>query len=293
MVDPGQKDPAPGETWAYRARLFDPLVAVEVIRHGVKRPARVLVRFVDESFEGKEDWVPPTRLKVPWDGVEDYRAYEERWDRIRKAGCQDDDPWFRAADDVIETLFEPEQVEVGWRESGAVRISDPSALARQLGLKDTQLAGHPLAFMEDGQLIAPWEVTEFIAATAARQNPDPILQRVADEERKAAHEAIHGHWTRTGRRSNDRFFKPEFCASWDNERYRPVREILRSWCGIEANERFDELAELRKEIKRVGEIAQQAIDALRAAGQAAQATRLEHTLGIPADLLRQRHEDAD
>jgi len=64
--------PAAGELWAYRARGQDPLVQVAVVRLGVKTPQRVLVRFVDEEFEGQQDWVPPARLKVPWSGVDEY-----------------------------------------------------------------------------------------------------------------------------------------------------------------------------------------------------------------------------
>lgn len=73
----------PGKSRAYRARQVDPLVDVSVVRLGAQKPARVLVRFVDDEFEGREDWVPPARLKVPWSEVEEYRAREERWNRLR------------------------------------------------------------------------------------------------------------------------------------------------------------------------------------------------------------------
>jgi hypothetical protein len=59
-------DVEPGERWAYRARQVDELVEVRVLRLGTQKPARVLVRFVDDAFEGREEWVPPARLKVPW-----------------------------------------------------------------------------------------------------------------------------------------------------------------------------------------------------------------------------------
>jgi hypothetical protein len=68
--------------WAYRARGQDPLVQVAVVRLGVKTPQRVLVRFVDDEFEGRQDWVPPARLKVPWSGVDEYVARERRWDEM-------------------------------------------------------------------------------------------------------------------------------------------------------------------------------------------------------------------
>lgn len=49
---------AVGETWAYRARGQDPLVQVSIVRLGIKTPARVLVRWVADEFEGAQDWVP-------------------------------------------------------------------------------------------------------------------------------------------------------------------------------------------------------------------------------------------
>ena len=53
----------PEQRWAYRARQVDEFVEVSVVRLGTQRPARVLVRFVDDAFEGREEWVPPARLK--------------------------------------------------------------------------------------------------------------------------------------------------------------------------------------------------------------------------------------
>ena len=60
----------------------DPLVEVEIVRIGTQRPARVLVSFIGEAFEGRQDWVPPSRLKVLWSDVESYLAREARWARI-------------------------------------------------------------------------------------------------------------------------------------------------------------------------------------------------------------------
>jgi len=96
----------PGQRWAYRARQVDELVEVSVVRLGTQQPARVLVRFVDDAFEGREEWVPPARLKVRWGSVDQYRAREERWDRIHAAGLSPDDPREDAAERVIEIIFD-------------------------------------------------------------------------------------------------------------------------------------------------------------------------------------------
>ena len=34
------------------------------MRLRAQRPARLLLRFVDDRFEGRQEWVPPSRLKV-------------------------------------------------------------------------------------------------------------------------------------------------------------------------------------------------------------------------------------
>lgn len=39
----------------YRARQVDELFQLQVVRLGTRRPARVLVQFVDDAFEGREE----------------------------------------------------------------------------------------------------------------------------------------------------------------------------------------------------------------------------------------------
>jgi len=75
-------EPAVGEAWAYRARRGDPLVEVMVVRIGVRTPRRLLVRFVADEFEGRQDWVPPSRLKVPWRDLDAFIARELRWEGV-------------------------------------------------------------------------------------------------------------------------------------------------------------------------------------------------------------------
>lgn len=275
----------PGESWAYRARGVDPLVEVSVVRLGSQKPARVLVHFVADEFEGREEWVSPARLKALWEGVGEYRAREERWNRIYDAGLDLDDPRRSAAEEVFELLIEREVAWVGYRKGGAIWIAQPEVLATQLDLGVEQLIGHPDSFVEDGVVVAPWEITELVVRTAAQRSPDTIMNRVWEGELEARREAIHGHYLSTSR-GKDMYISPERSIEFDNDYGKPVREALRAWCGVEAVERFDELVELRKEIKRVGEVAQSAIDALRAAGHASLASRLERDLGTPVDILR-------
>lgn len=186
---------------------------------------------------------------------------------------------------MVELLIDDEVASIGYRHGGATSISQPQVLADQLGLQVEQLTGHPDSFVEDGVVIAPWEITELVVRTAARQNPEPIMQRVWEGEQKARYEAIHGHYLSTSR-GKDMYISPEHSIEFDNDYLKPRREVLRSWCGVEAVERFDELVELRKEIKRVGDVTQSAITALRAADHASQASQLERKLGTPVEMLR-------
>jgi hypothetical protein len=75
------------------------------------------VRFVDERFEGRQEWVPPARLKVPWAAVGVFRQREARWDRIDKLGIGDE-PVSRAAEEVFEALIEHDIARIEYREAG-------------------------------------------------------------------------------------------------------------------------------------------------------------------------------
>jgi hypothetical protein len=110
---------------------------------------------------------------------------EARWNRIDAAGLPPDDPREDAAQTVIDLLLGDDGAEIGYRESAAIRLRDPAVAAAKLCLDPGQLTGHPFAFTENEVLIAPWEVTELIVTTAARLNPGPVLEHVAQEERVA------------------------------------------------------------------------------------------------------------
>ncbi|MEW1819330.1 hypothetical protein AB0323_00860 [Arthrobacter sp. NPDC080031] len=233
------------------------------------------MRLVADEFEGKEEWVPPARLKVLWSQAAEFEAREGRWALVSAVGPDREDPREYAASEILE----------GYVDSELASIKEPEVLASRLGLRAEQLTDHPEAFIEDGAVIAPWPATELVARTVAEQNAEKILQRVQAEERKARYAAIHGEYQSGGR--GDDHISPEISEEVDREFSAPIREVLRDWCGAENVERFDELVELRKEIKRVGDVAQGAINALRAHGHPATlAFQFESELGTPVELLR-------
>lgn len=229
-----------GEEWAYRARQIDPLVRVEIIRTGSHEPPRVLIRFVDEEFEGREEWVPPNRLKVPWADADDFRATEARWAAVEEAsqvtGTDDS-----AAGIVFDKLIKSELATLIYNADGVVRIHDVNALAASLDIDAETLRSDAVSFVEDDDLVAPWRIAVLIARRACERDPKPILRYVEEEEADAAQEAIYGKWYPGTRTHPVSTISAEICRDVDEEHGRPVREVLRGWCGTEAVAQRDEL----------------------------------------------------
>jgi hypothetical protein len=263
-----------GESWAYRARSQDPLVEVRVLRIGSNRPPRVLVRFVDDTFEGKEEWVPPARLKVLWAGVEEFRVREKRWEAVSADGPGRDAPEDYAASAVFDTLIPRDIATLGNNvRTGVSLIHDTQRLGDLLGLDPTEFESSPLACREDDALVAPWATTELIVRAAAQRNPDPILRQVDTEEAEYRHKTIHGEQYQSARDGQLRHLEAEwFVQRLDEPLNRPYWQLLRAWCGQDATDRHDEMVELRYEVARIGQLAEQAIALLREAGAAATPT---------------------
>ena len=269
---------------------MDPLVEVEVKRLGTQKPARVLVLFVGDEAEGREDWVPPARLKVPWGEVDEFIAREARWDAVDTHPGLRGAPEDYAADQVLRTLIDESLATAVDRYPGVTRIIDVQGLARRLELNEADLRADPVAFEEDGALLVPWATTELIVRRACELFPESILREVEEEEREARQEAMHGETiTSSGRNSRSFYIEPEQAAKWDAEQPygKPTRELLRQWCGQEAVARQDELMALREEVVRVDALLSEAIRMLRDAGHKEQAASLERRFGVPLNEARE------
>jgi hypothetical protein len=275
--------PTVGDAWAYRVRQSGPLAQVIVEKLGTRTPVRIQVRFVDPSFEGLVDWVPPARLKVPWAQAAEFAARESRWEDVRRPAEAAAPHEVDAAEICFDKLVSSDLATIEYRaEEGVVRIRDLPALAGLLGLPENQLS-HELAFVEEGDVIAPWPITRVVATTVARQRPDELLRYVAQEEKKAQRDSTYGY--NYGRRGESHV-SAEICAEVDEENGRPVRDVLRAWCGAEAVDRREELDALRAEVVRLGALTERAITELRRAGRPREAEGLSRELGIPVEALR-------
>jgi hypothetical protein len=275
-VGKATREPLVGEAWAYRARSTDPLVQVVVLRMGVKTPQRVLIRFVDDEFEGQRDWVPPARLKVLWREVEPFVDREARWDRVLAASPPLDSPEEMAVSVVFDVLIDPALAALGFSATnGTITVADVEGLAAYLDLGPDELRADLSCFEEDGNLIAPWPTTCLVAKRAAERDPEAVLRHVEREEAEARRDAIYGR-DYPGRGKNGRWsVTPEICAQVDEEHGRPIRAILRDWCGAEAVGVRSELGDLRKEVLRLTKLVESSVEALRQAGARREAERIE------------------
>lgn len=279
-----------GESWAYRARQSDPLVEVRVVRVGERRPVRVLVRFVGEEFEGREEWVPPARLKVAWSQADEFVAREARWAAVIAASPVRDTAEHYAASSVFDTLIDRELATLGYRDdSGVASIHDVEGLAQFLDVEVAKLRGDPLAFVDGGALVVPWTITERIVRRAIEREPEKVLRQVDKDEAEQREKMLHGEWWRSSVAGEFRHLEASYFVEADEEPYnRPCRELLRRWCRAEAVERHDELVELRKEVVRLAQLVRDAVATLRDAGQGEAAGRVERELGVSVEELRRR-----
>lgn len=280
----------PGERWAYRARGIDPLVEVKIKRLGTQKPARVLVAFMGEEAEGREEWVPPARLKVPWARVEAFEAREARWDAVDTHPSLRGEPEEYAIDEVMRILIDGTLATGYYKYPGVTGIVDVSGLAERLQLDEGTLTAEPVAFEEGGRLYVPWATTELIVRRACELFPEQVLREVAEQEEKARQHAMHGQTLASSGRNGHLFHtEADQEAKWDAEEPygKRMRDLLRQWCGEAAVERQDELLALREEVARVDSLLSEAIRMLRDAGMKEQSTDLERRFGVQLSVARE------
>ena len=278
-----------GEVWAYRARSIDDLVEVQALRIGSAKPARVLVRFEADEFEGREEWVPPARLKVLWTGVEEFRVQERRWAQVSELSPPRDSAEHYASSIVFEALIDDQIATLGYgHDDGVVIVHDLDALTAFLDVDPEELLDSPVAFQTAAGLVVPWPTTEMIARRAATRDPNPILRQVEADEATFQRRAIFGETYPATRGYPEWHIDAKDCAEREDEPYnRPCWNLLREWCGSAAVDRRDELLALREEVARLARVIVDAAGTLRRKGFADDATRIERDLGVPvADVRR-------
>ncbi|XVS66015.1 hypothetical protein ACQPYE_08165 [Actinosynnema sp. CA-299493] len=282
-----------GQEWAYRANQRDRVARVQIRRIGTKRPPRVLIRFVEDEYEGREEWVSPARLKTTWDKAAEWLAHDQRWAALHDASWRPrDDHELVAAEMVLDDRAALSSVETGLgKDAGILFIRDLPALAKLLDLDATELTSDPLSIpQDDGAWAVPFATMLVVAQRAAQVLADEVLDEVSRDEAKARYEAIHGSYYGS-RRGEGHYFSPEVCVEAD-QRNVPARALVREWCGQGGTERHTELEALREEVFRLGKLVEQAATALRRWDKPA-AEKLEKELGVPIEALRRSKREED
>ena len=275
-----------GEEWAYRARAVDEITPVRIIKVGVRQPPRVIVRFLDESYEGREEWVPPGRLQVAWADVRSWQARQDRWERVAipSEGIYDT-PEYWAASTVFDVVVPEEILHMAYRGSaGVLCVSDLDKAAELLEVHPSVFVEDSRTFLDDdGTTIVPWTTTLTLAKSSAPKHVDAILRRVERDERKNGQRAIYGEYDKG--RKNAWYTSPEVCAELNAE-WEPVHRLLREWCGRDAVVDRDEIRNLQTEILRIAQVAQKAITALEEAAGSKAVKSLKQELGVSIETIR-------
>jgi hypothetical protein len=264
----------PGSAWAYFSSTHAEPSHVQVLRLGIVTPARHLVRFLEDEWEGHEERVVPSRLRYPWSAVEARRA-----DAAALAALlAHDDPTIGedlAADYVAETFLGSivrRQTQSG--HVGLLDVLDAEAAACTSGLPlaDVRRDGHEF----DGVLTVPRPTATAIFAAAAQANAEAVLSYVRAEEKRGLREASFG--ARSGRGKSVRYQTPESCQDSFDAITRPTLEVLTEWVGRDAVTAEKRYAEALALSRLAYDIADTALLALRRADRKPQALRLYRLL---------------
>lgn len=141
---------------------------------------RVRIQHLDDRAAA--EWVPVSRLRVPWTLREPYLAREERWDRVSSHRGHPDDR--DAAWDILGWCVSDEVADLyAGGGAGVLEIFDIPGLSRATGLSTEILLEHEDCFEEDGAWYAPWPMTSTIATALAQRHAGAIFERIEAQER--------------------------------------------------------------------------------------------------------------
>lgn len=265
-----------GEHWAYRARRGEPMAEVRLERIGEQRPPRVRVAFLGDDFEGRIEWVPPSRLKTPWGARDDYIAGEQAWAALREPSKA----MTNIDDDLINHVFgrylggDVISRPHGANSRGITVVRDWPLLEARTGLSRDEVR-HPAEIERAEGTYVPWPSTLLITKALARINGEQLLIEIAAEERLEQAAAAHGRLTSHSFESRER------TAELYDEFYVPYFATLRVWAGDQAEQSASQAAEvafLRQRVGSLTDLLNFAVDQLKESGLEAEAWKLHSAI---------------
>jgi len=282
-----------GERWAFRRDRTSRWAEVQIKAVGVKRPPRVRVEFVEDRFEGKTEWVSPSRLEVLWDDLPAYDKRDRRW-RALKDAPRPTQVEERAAEIVVPLVIGSEVATLSWTGyNGALVVYDLDALLAVLSWPADVLLGDELTIVEDGETWIPWRVTRSVIEELVPRQATQIFQKIEARERDDQRKSVTGYDFRWTRNSELISIPGEVAARYTEKHQTPVFDQVRRWIGSETSTDRDELVELRREVARLGRLTQRAINKVRELRSPKFADQLEHELLNPPGPYPGYGEDSD
>lgn len=251
-----------GDSLIYREREAAPSEPVRFLqRKEAKKPPRIEVEFMRGDRAGTRASVPGNRIYGPWSGVEAFDAYMAGLERLRaddettetESGAVEDAYLLLLPRDVAGTLWNPVH--------HATRIHQRARL-EELVATDLDALLQPFATMEqEGDLLVSPNASSAVAEALCRAHPAQVAEWVLeDEERRRA-------WTKRGKPAGVDGSRNGTSPEWEwlmyRQTYRPIYELLRSWCGHRAVTAHEQRVTAEAEVQRLKVLCAELIDSLR------------------------------
>lgn len=264
--------PATGQEWAYRLRDDSSSQRVKIVSIDRQtRKFRVEIRHLDGDLAGKEENVPRSRLKVPWNEVGQYDASMDNWKLLRSESVDENES--SAMWTAVELLIPSAVAELFLTPvDDALVIHDLSALE--------SLTNHPLDALPtnhswityNGKPCLSPLASLTIAEWACHQNPAPVLERILAEEAEAREKSKRGGTSEDWETREPTEASPEY----EYERYlrwtKPIHELLRQWCGYRSVTAHERLLAAEAEVNRLDVLLAWSVDYIRRSNESIAAT---------------------
>lgn len=244
-----------GRAYAERPRASDTESGLrKIIFVGPSRAGKAKVRRVDGDLDGLEEWVPTRTLKCPWGERQAFLRDESRWNALREASFRDYD---QVVAEAISVVFQATGDETGFIRVWTVDPKRAQRLWWRAGLEGSP-DQHPLAYTDrHGQMHLPYETALQFARAFAAAEPEPCIHYIQECE-----DSLRAEGYEPGGRYSHQVLRE----------MRPAHALVREWTQA------GELSLLREENERLRQVLDQALEALRRAGDERSANRLNRAL---------------
>lgn len=249
-----------GEEWIYRLKTHGASERVRIL--GIekrKQSTRVDIEFLDGERTGARENVPATRLHGPWSAVTEYDERMANWARLDSEGLDEIEQ--RAVLMVLIALI-PEEVAIydNSQARHGITVDDVRALETLMQRPMSDVLEQVEWFECDEALELSSAGTILVSEYVCSANPMKMLETVM------ADEAQHREHCKRGRDCDilKEFSPPEREYAIYRKFYRPVHELVRSWCGHRLVTFVERLTAAEAEVQRLDILVAELIDSLRA-----------------------------